>query len=93
MKYYNLPRKLYKGELCPEGKEMKRIELLSFFGVGFAIITTSIFFLLSSWNVLVLENPFDYLAFSTGVSAIWATVSLAILGKYKIDANKDKTNS
>lgn len=59
------------GSLCP----------VRTFGVGFALITTAVYFGLACWTVIRDRQPLDYAAFAGGASAIWAVVAAAIVGK------------
>lgn len=51
------------------------------FGVLFAILSSTVFLGLAVWTVVKQHNPLDYVAFGTGLSAVWATVSAAIIAK------------
>ena len=51
------------------------------FGIGFAILGSTTYLLLAIWTVVHQHNALDYVSFGTGLSAVWATVAAAIIGK------------
>lgn len=51
------------------------------FGVIFAVASSTVFLALAIWTVVKERNALDYVAFGTGLSAVWATVSAAIIAK------------
>ncbi len=58
------------------------------FGVGFAILASTTFLALSVWTVVKQHNALDYVSFGTGLSAVWGTVSAAIVFKSKFGDRK-----
>ncbi len=58
------------------------------FGIGFAILASTTFLGLSIWTVVKQHNALDYVSFGTGLSAVWATVSAAIVFKAKFGDRK-----
>lgn len=58
------------------------------FGIGFAILASTTFLGLSIWTVVKQHNALDYVSFGTGLSAVWATVSAAIVFKSKFGDRK-----
>lgn len=53
------------------------------FGVGFAILGSSVYLVLSFWTVVRQHNALDYISFGTGLASVWATVSAAIIFKHR----------
>ncbi|MDE2469403.1 MAG: hypothetical protein KGL35_11820 [Bradyrhizobium sp.] len=51
------------------------------FGVAFAILSSTTFLGLAIWTVVKQRVALDYVAFGTGLSSVWATVSVAIIAK------------
>lgn len=51
------------------------------FGVVFAVASSTVFLALAIWTVIKQHNALDYVAFGTGLSAVWGTVSAAIIAK------------
>lgn len=51
------------------------------FGVSFAVVSSAVFLALAVWTVIKQHNALDYVAFGTGLSTVWATVSAAIIAK------------
>lgn len=60
---------------------------LRIFGVGFAIIGTTVYFVLAIHTVFVLKTPLDYGAFGAGLAAVWGVVAGAIAWKSKTERN------
>jgi hypothetical protein len=58
------------------------------FGIGFAILGSTVFLGLAVWTVVLQHNALDYVSFGTGLSAVWATVSAAIVFKAKFGERK-----
>ncbi len=58
------------------------------FGIGFAILSSTTFLGLSIWTVVKQHNALDYVSFGTGLSAVWGTVSAAIVVKAKFGDRK-----
>ena len=58
------------------------------FGIGFAILASTTFLGLSIWTVVKQHNALDYVSFGTGLSAVWGTVSAAIVFKSRFGDRK-----
>lgn len=58
------------------------------FGIGFAILGSTVFLALACWTVVKQGNALAYVSFGTGLSAVWATVSAAIVFKAKFGDRK-----
>lgn len=58
------------------------------FGIGFAIIGSTTYLVLAVWTVIRQHNALDYVSFGAGLSAVWATVSAAIVFKSKFGDRK-----
>ena len=58
------------------------------FGIGFAILGSTTYLALAAWTVIKQHNALDYVSFGTGLSAVWATVSAAIVFKAKFGDHK-----
>lgn len=65
---YNMLKNSTGDGLCP----------VRLFGVGFALITTMVFFALACWTVLALHQPLDYSGFGGGAAAVWGVVGASI---------------
>lgn len=50
-------------------------------GIAFAISASTTYLVLAIWTVVHQHNALDYVSFGTGLSAVWATVAAAIIGK------------
>lgn len=61
---------------------------LRIFGVGFAIIATTIYFILAVHTVWVLKTPLDYMGFGTGLASVWGVVAGAIAWKSKAERSR-----
>jgi hypothetical protein len=58
------------------------------FGIGFAILGSTTYLVLAVWTVIRQHHELDYVSFGTGLSAVWATVSAAIVFKAKFGDRK-----
>ena len=58
------------------------------FGIGFAILGSTTYLVLAAWTVIRQHHALDYVSFGTGLSAVWATVSAAIVFKAKFGDRK-----
>lgn len=58
---------------------------LRIFGVGFAIIATTIYFVLATHTVFALKAPLDFVGFGTGLASVWGVVAAAIAWKSKAE--------
>ena len=58
------------------------------FGIGFAILGSTTYLVLAVWTVIRQHHELDYVNFGTGLSAVWATVSAAIVFKAKFGDRK-----
>ena len=58
---------------------------LRIFGVGFAIIATTVYFVLAVHTVWVLKAPLDFVGFGTGLASVWGVVAVAIAWKSKTE--------
>lgn len=63
---------------------------LRVFGVGFAIIATTIYFVLAIHTVFILKTPLDFVGFGTGLAAVWGVVAGAIAWKSKTERSNHK---
>lgn len=61
---------------------------LRIFGVGFAIVATTVYFVLAVHTVWALKQPLDFVGFGTGLASVWAVVAGAIAWKSKAERNK-----
>jgi hypothetical protein len=58
------------------------------FGIAFAILGSTVFLGLAVWTVVLQHNALRYVSFGAGLSAVWATVSAAIVFKAKFGERK-----
>lgn len=61
------------------------------FGVLFATAASVVFIGLAIHTVMSLNQPFDYMKYAEGLSLVWGTVSLAIIGKRVAEAKSQPT--
>ena len=58
------------------------------FGVGFAIIGSTVYFVLAIYTVMHLKQPLRYEGLSTGMLKLWGVVSAAVVFKSRFGDRK-----
>lgn len=83
--------RLASRELFAESGKNAPLSEIRLFGILFAILVTSVYLALACWTVIEEKQPLDYVAFGTGISAVWAVVSAAVVFKAHVE-NQGNSN-